>query len=57
MSAAVFRNRSLCEPKTVANGDTTYGRDSAVASRLFHPANAMHKVGHQMQTWVRFDEG
>jgi hypothetical protein len=36
---------------------TTYGRDFAVASTLFHrPANP-GKVGRQMQTWVRFPEG
>jgi hypothetical protein len=36
---------------------TTYGRDLAVASTLFHRANAPGKVGRQMQTWVRFPEG
>lgn len=36
---------------------TTYGRDFAVASTLFHRANAAGKVGRQMQTWVRFAEG
>jgi hypothetical protein len=36
---------------------TTYGRDHAVASTLFHrPANAA-KIGRQMQTWVRFPDG
>jgi hypothetical protein len=36
---------------------TTYGRDFAVASTLFH-RDAMHgKVGRQMQTWVRFKDG
>jgi hypothetical protein len=34
---------------------TTYGRDFAVASTLFHRTPA--KVGRQMQTWVRFPEG
>jgi 1-carboxybiuret hydrolase subunit AtzH-like protein len=34
---------------------TTYGRDFAVASTLFH--RAAGKVGRQMQTWVRFPEG
>ena len=34
---------------------TTYGRDCAVASTLFHRAPG--KVGRQMQTWVRFAEG
>jgi hypothetical protein len=36
---------------------TTYGSDFAVASTLFHRASAPGKVGRQMQTWVRFDEG
>ena len=34
---------------------TTYGRDFAVASTLFH--RTAGKVGRQMQTWVRFQEG
>ena len=36
---------------------TTYGRDFAVASTLFHRATQPGKVGRQMQTWVRFPEG
>jgi hypothetical protein len=36
---------------------TTYGRDFAVASTLFHRDGSPGKVGRQMQTWVRFDEG
>jgi hypothetical protein len=36
---------------------TTYGRDVAVASTLFHRASMAGKVGRQMQTWVRFPEG
>ena len=36
---------------------TTYGRDMAVASTLFYRDNAPGRVGRQMQTWVRFDEG
>ena len=36
---------------------TTYGRDFAVASTLFHRATMPGKVGRQMQTWVRFAEG
>jgi Protein of unknown function (DUF3225) len=36
---------------------TTYGRDHAVASTLFHRATAPGKVGRQMQTWARFPEG
>ena len=34
---------------------TTFGRDFAVASTLFH--RTAGKVGRQMQTWVRFPEG
>jgi hypothetical protein len=36
---------------------TTYGRDFAVASTLFHRAANPGKVGRQMQTWVRFVDG
>jgi hypothetical protein len=36
---------------------TTYGRDFAVASTLFHRESLPGKVGRQMQTWVRFAEG
>jgi hypothetical protein len=37
---------------------TTYGRDAAVASTLFHrDVWSGKKVGRQMQTWVRFPEG
>ena len=36
---------------------TTYGRDLAVASTLFHRASLPGKIGRQMQTWVRFAEG
>jgi len=36
---------------------TTYGRDCAVASTLFHRASVAGKVGRQMQTWVRFPDG
>lgn len=36
---------------------TTYGRDVAVASTLFHRSSVPGKVGRQMQTWVRFAEG
>jgi len=36
---------------------TAYGRDTAVASTLFHRATMPGKVGRQMQTWVRFPEG
>ncbi len=36
---------------------TTYGRDFAVASTLFHRSTTPGKVGRQMQTWVRFPDG
>jgi hypothetical protein len=36
---------------------STYGRDYAVASTLFHRANTPGRVGRQMQTWVRFADG
>jgi hypothetical protein len=36
---------------------TTYGRDVAIASTLFHRPTMSGKVGRQMQTWVRFPEG
>jgi 1-carboxybiuret hydrolase subunit AtzH-like protein len=36
---------------------TTYGRDVAVASTLFHRPSMRNKVGRQMQTWLRCPEG
>ena len=36
---------------------STYGRDFAVASTLFHRPSMPGKIGRQMQTWVRFPEG
>ena len=36
---------------------TAYGRDTAVASTLFHRVTLPGKVGRQMQTWVRFADG
>ena len=36
---------------------STYGRDYAVVSTLFHRSTAPGKVGRQMQTWVRFPHG
>lgn len=32
---------------------TTYGRDTAIASTLFHRSDFPGQVGRQMQTWVR----
>jgi hypothetical protein len=36
---------------------STYGRDYAVASTLFHRVTSPNKIGRQMQTWVRFPQG
>jgi len=36
---------------------TTYGRDVAVASTLFHRDSAPGKIGRQMQTWLRTADG
>ncbi len=36
---------------------STYGRDFAVASTLFHRGGTSGKIGRQMQTWVRFPQG
>lgn len=36
---------------------TTFGRDYAVVSTLFHRPSMPGKIGRQMQTWVRFPEG
>lgn len=36
---------------------TTYGRDMAVASTLFHRADFPGQVGRQMQTWIRTTDG
>ncbi|HVC60333.1 MAG TPA: oxalurate catabolism protein HpxZ [Acetobacteraceae bacterium] len=36
---------------------TTYGRDFATASTLFHRDSAAGKIGRQMQSWARFPEG
>jgi Protein of unknown function (DUF3225) len=44
--------------RTLANTVvTTYGRDFAIASTLFHRSTMPGKVGRQMQTWVRFPDG
>jgi 1-carboxybiuret hydrolase subunit AtzH-like protein len=36
---------------------TTFGRDFAMASTLFHRTTTPGKVGRQTQTWVRFNDG
>ena len=36
---------------------TTFGRDFATASTLFHRASLAGRVGRQMQSWARLAEG
>jgi hypothetical protein len=36
---------------------TTFGRDFATASTLFHRETVPGKVGRQMQTWARMPDG
>jgi hypothetical protein len=36
---------------------TTFGRDFATASTLFHRDTMPGRVGRQQQTWARFDDG
>jgi hypothetical protein len=36
---------------------TTYGRDFAVASTLFRRGSMPGKIGRQMQTWARTEDG
>ena len=36
---------------------TTFGRDCATASTLFHRDSLPGRVGRQQQTWARFAEG
>jgi Protein of unknown function (DUF3225) len=36
---------------------TTFGRDFATASTLFHRDSLQGKAGRQQQTWARFDDG
>jgi hypothetical protein len=56
---AAFRTaRTAPGPRTISRTViSTYGRDCAVASTLFHRASVPGKVGRQMQTWVRFPRG
>jgi Protein of unknown function (DUF3225) len=49
-SAGLARNIS----RTVI---TTFGKDFATASTLFHRNSAPGKIGRQMQSWARFPEG
>jgi AtzH-like len=36
---------------------TTFGRDFATASTLYHRASEPGRTGRQMQSWARFPEG
>lgn len=36
---------------------TTYGREFAVISTLYERPSAPGRIGRQMQTWVKFEEG
>jgi hypothetical protein len=37
---------------------STYGRDCATASTMFHRASmGDRRIGRQMQTWIRFPDG
>ena len=36
---------------------TTFGRDFATASTLFHRDSASGRIGRQMQSWARMPEG
>lgn len=56
---AFRRLRPLAGPgrQLVRTVITSYGRDMAVASTLFHNAGAPGKVGRQMQTWIRMPDG
>lgn len=36
---------------------TTYGRDLAIASTLFHRHDFPGQIGRQMQTWIRTEAG
>ena len=57
-AARSTRARSKAPPRTLSRTViTTYGRDFAVASTLFHRSTTPGKVGRQMQTWVRFPDG
>ena len=49
---------ATAEPRTLRNTViTTFGRDFATASTLFHRATSPGKVGRQQQSWARFDDG
>ncbi len=36
---------------------TTFGRDFATASTLFHRDSMQDKIGRQQQSWARFEDG
>ena len=51
------RSSANLERTTSRTVITTYGREFAIASTLFHRAVLPGKVGRQMQSWVKFPEG
>ena len=51
------RSTANLERTTSRTVITTYGREFAIASTLFHRAVLPGKVGRQMQSWVKFPEG
>ena len=57
MAFRAARSPAGLERTTSKTVITTYGRDTAVASTLFHRTTSPGKVGRQMQTWVKFPEG
>jgi ketosteroid isomerase-like protein len=55
---AAFRRGQRPFARTLSNlVITTYGRDFATASTLFHRADLPGQVGRQMQTWIRTADG
>lgn len=57
MAFRAARSPAGLERTTSKTVITTYGRNTAVASTLFHRTTSPGKVGRQMQTWVKFPEG
>lgn len=57
MAFRAARSPSGLERTTSRTVITTYGRETAVASTLFHRTTSPGKVGRQMQTWVKFPDG
>jgi hypothetical protein len=57
MAFRAARSSAGLERTTSRTVLTTYGREFAIASTLFHRTTAPGKVGRQMQSWVKFPEG